>query len=146
MDAADKLKLAALRRGIDETAPAYLDAARLIAHCALADRDDPIRADFVGEVLCAGSVERINAAHDAMLDCIALCEPRAGMTSEDRLSRIQWVIYRALRDRAADWCHDLKGDRDPACAALGIELPEDDDRDAQTYDDRGEPVSIGGAP
>ena len=38
----------------------------------------------------------------------------------------------------------LIGERDPACSVLGIELPEDDDdREAQTYDDRGEPVSIG---
>ena len=145
MDAADKLTLAALRRGIDETAPAYLDAARLVAHCALADRDDPIREAFVGEILCAGSVERINAAHDAMLDCIAMCEPRAGMTAEDRLSWIQWALYRALRERAADWCHDLKGDHDPACGVLGIAMPEDDDREMQTYDDRGEPVNIGRA-
>ena len=144
MDAADNIKRVDLLRGIDETSPAYLDAARLIAHCALASPDDAIREAFVGEVLCAGIVERINAAHDAMLDCIALCEPRAGMTSEDRLAHIQWVLYRALRDRAADWCHDLRGDRSPECAVRGIELPPpDDDREPQTYDDRGEPVSIG---
>ena len=144
MDAADRAKFDDLLRGIGDPAPSYQDAARLIAHCALAAHDDPIREAFVGEVLCAASVERINAVHDAALDCIAMCEPRAGMTAEDRLSWIQWALYRALRERAADWCHDLKGDRAPECAVLGIELP-DDDREMQTYDDRGEPVNIGRA-
>lgn len=139
MDAADRAKRDELLRGIAEPHPAYQDAARLIAHCALALYGDGIRDQFVEEVLAARSP---NTAHNAMLECIALCEPHAGITSEERLRRIQWTLYRALREPAAGWMDDLKGDRAPECAVLGIELP-DDDREMQTYDDRGEPVSTG---
>ena len=141
MTEADRAKLAELQRGIDESTPAYLDAAKLVAHCALAFQGEPIRERLIADMLYDGHRYQLC---NAVLDAIRMCEPGGSLSAEERLSRVQWTLYRAIRDTAADMAHDMKGDRDPACAVLGIELP-DDDGDMETYDDRGEPVTIGGA-
>ena len=142
MTEADRAKLAELQRGIDESRPAYLDAARLVAHAALAFQGEPVREALIADMLLRYD-GRGHRLCNAVLDAIRTCEPGGSLTSEERLAHIQWILYRAIRDTAADVAHDLRGDRDPACAVLGIELP-DDDGDMETYDDRGEPVSIGG--
>ena len=139
MTEADRAKLAELQRGIDESSPAYLDAAKLVAHAALAFQGEPIRERLITDMLYDGRGHRLC---NAVLDAIRMCEPGGAMSAEERLSRVQWTLYRAIRDTAADMAHDLKGDRDPACAVLGIEI-EADEGDMETYDDRGEPVSIG---
>ncbi len=141
MTEADRLKLDELRRGIDESKPAYIDAAKLVAHCALAFQGEPIREALIADMLISYD-GRGHRLCNAVLDAIRMCEPGGAMSAEERLSRVQWTLYRAIRDTAADMAHDLKGDRDPACAALGIEI-EADEGDMETYDDRGEPVSIG---
>lgn len=141
MTEADRAKLDELRRGIDESRPEYIDAAKLVAHCALAAYGEPIRESLIADMLISDS--RGQRLANAVLDAIRMCEPGGSLSAEERLSRVQWTLYRAIRDTAADMAHDLRGDRDPACAVIGIELP-DDDGDMETYDDRGEPVSIGG--
>lgn len=141
MTEADRLKLDELRRGIDESRPAYIDAAKLVAHAALAFQGEPIREALIADMLISYD-GRGHRLCNAVLDAIRMCEPGGAMSAEERLSRVQWTLYRAIRDTAADMAHDLKGDRDPACAALGIEI-EADEGDMETYDDRGEPVSIG---
>ena len=141
MTEADRAKLAELQRGIDESSPAYLDAARLVAHAALAFQGEPIRQMLVDELQHRYDARGYRLAN-AALDAIRMCEPGGAMSAEERLSRVQWTLYRAIRDTAADMAHDLRGDRDPACAVLGIEI-EADEGDMETYDDRGEPVSIG---
>ena len=138
---ADRAKLAELQRGIDESRPAYLDAARLVAHAALAFQGEPIREALIADMLISYD-GRGHRLCNAVLDAIRMCEPGGAMSAEERLSRVQWTLYRAIRDTAADMAHDLRGDRDPACAVLGIEI-EADEGDMETYDDRGEPVSIG---
>ena len=141
MTEADRAKLDELRRGIDESRPAYLDAARLVAHAALAFQGEPIREALIADMLISYD-GRGHRLYNAVLDAIRMCEPGGAMSAEERLSRVQWTLYRAIRDTAADMAHDLRGDRDPACAVLGIEI-EADEGDMETYDDRGEPVSIG---
>ena len=142
MTEADRAKLAELRRGIDESKPAYIDAAKLVAHCALAFQGEPIRERLITDMLYDGRGHRLC---NAVLDAIRMCEPGGSLSAEERLSRVQWTLYRAIRDTAADTAHDLRGDRDPACAVIGIEIEiEQDEGDIQMYDDRGEPVSIGG--
>jgi len=141
MTEADRAKLAELQRGIDESSPAYLDAARLVAHAALAFQGEPIREALIADMLISYD-GRGHRLCNAVLDAIRMCEPGGAMSAEERLSRVQWTLYRAIRDTAADMAHDLRGDRDPACAVLGIEI-EADEGDMETYDDRGEPVSIG---
>ena len=141
MTEADRLKLAELQRGIDEGAPAYLDAAKLVAHAALAPQGEPVRDLLVGDMLHRYD-GRGELLCNAVLDAIRICQSCAGWSSEERLAHVQWTLYRAIRDVAAGLAHDLKSDRDPACAVIGIEL-DDDDGDMQNYDDRGEPVSIG---
>lgn len=141
MTEADRAKLDELRRGIDESRPAYLDAARLVAHAALAFQGEPIREALIADMLISYD-GRGHRLCNAVLDAIRMCEPGGAMSAEERLSRVQWTLYRAIRDTAADMAHDLRGDRDPACAVLGIEI-EADEGDMETYDDRGEPVSIG---
>lgn len=141
MTEADRAKLAELQRGIDESKPAYIDAAKLVAHCALAAADDPIRQMLADELQHRYDARGYRLAN-AALDAIRMCEPGGSLSAEERLSRVQWTLYRAIRDTAADMAHDLRGDRDPACAVLGIEI-EADEGDMQNYDDRGEPVSIG---
>ena len=141
MTEADRAKLDELRRGIDESRPAYLDAARLVAHAALAFQGEPIREALIADMLISYD-GRGHRLCNAVLDAIRMCEPGGAMSAEERLSRVQWTLYRAIRDTAADMAHDMKGDRDPACAVLGIEI-EADEGDMETYDDRGEPVSIG---
>ena len=141
MTEADRAKLDELRRGIDESRPAYLDAARLVAHAALAFQGEPIREALIADMLISYD-GRGHRLCNAALDAIRMCEPGGAMSAEERLSRVQWTLYRAIRDTAADMAHDLRGDRDPACAVLGIEI-EADEGDMETYDDRGEPVSIG---
>ena len=138
---ADRAKLAELQRGIDESKPAYLDAAKLVAHCALAFQGEPIRERLIADMLYDGHRYQLC---NAVLDAIRMCEPVGSWSAEERLSHIQWTLYRAIRDTAADMAHDLRGDRDPMCAALGIEI-DADEGDMQNYDDRGEPVTIGGA-
>ena len=137
----DRAKLAELQRGIDESKPAYLDAAKLVAHCALAFQGEPIREALIADMLISYD-GRGHRLCNAVLDAIRMCEPGGAMSAEERLSRVQWTLYRAIRDTAADMAHDLRGDRDPACAVLRIEI-EADEGDMETYDDRGEPVSIG---
>ena len=141
MTEADRAKLAELQRGIDESTPAYLDAAKLVAHCALAFQGEPVREALIADMLLRydGREPRLC---DAVLDAIRMCVPGGAMSAEERLSRVQWTLYRAIRDTAADMAHDMKGDRDPACAVIGIEI-DADEGDMETYDDRGEPVSIG---
>ena len=141
MTEADRAKLAELQRGIDESRPAYLDAAKLVAHAALAFQGEPIREALIADMLISYD-GRGHRLCNAVLDAIRMCEPGGAMSTEERLSRVQWTLYRAIRDTAADMAHDLRGDRDPACAVLGIEI-EADEGDMETYDDRGEPVSIG---
>ena len=141
MTEADRAKLAELQRGIDESRPEYIDAAKLVAHCALSFQGEPIREMLVEQMQLRFGGRGYRLAN-AVLDAIRTCEPGGSLTSEERLSRVQWTLYRAIRDAAADVAHDLRGDRDPACAALGIEI-EQDEGDMETYDDRGEPVSIG---
>ena len=143
MTEADRLKLNELRRGIDESKPAYIDAAKLVAHCALSFQGEPIREMLVEQMQLRFGGRGYRLAN-AVLDAIRTCEPGGSLTSEERLSRVQWTLYRAIRDTAADMAHDLKGDRDPMCAVIGIEI-EADEGDWETYDDRGEPVTIGGA-
>ena len=143
MTEADRLKLNELRRGIDESKPAYIDAAKLVAHCALSFQGEPIREMLVEQMQLRFGGRGYRLAN-AVLDAIRTCEPGGSLTSEERLSRVQWTLYRAIRDVAADVAHDLRGDRDPACAVLGIEI-EQDGGDIQMYDDRGEPVTSGGA-
>ena len=139
MTEADRAKLADLQRGIDESRPEYIDAAKLVAHCALAFQGEPIRERLIADMLYDGHRYQLC---NAVLDAIRMCEPGGSLSAEERLSRVQWTLYRAIRDTAADMAHDLKGDRDPMCAVIGIEI-EQDEGDMETYDDRGEPVSIG---
>jgi len=141
MTEADRAKLAELQRGIDESRPAYIDAAKLVAHAALAFQGEPIREALIADMLISYD-GRGHRLCNAVLDAIRMCEPGGAMSAEERLSRVQWTLYRAICDTAADMAHDLRGDRDPACAVLGIEI-EADEGDMETYDDRGEPVSIG---
>ena len=141
MTEADRAKLAELQRGIDESTPAYLDAAKLVAHCALAFQGEPVREALIADMLLRYD-GRGHRLCNAVLDAIRMCEPGGSLSAEERLSRIQWTLYRAIRDTAADMAHDMKGDRDPACAVIGIEI-DADEGDMETYDDRGEPVSIG---
>ena len=145
MTEADRAKLAELQRGIDESKPAYLDAAKLVAHCALAAADDPIRQMLADELQHRYDARGYRLAN-AVLNAIRACQPVGSWSAEERLSHIQWTLYRAIRDTAADMAHDMKGDRDPMCAVIGIEIEiEQDEGDMETYDDRGEPVIIGGA-
>ena len=141
MTEADRAKLAELQRGIDESRPEYLDAAKLVAHCALAFQGESVRESLIADMLLRHD-GRGHRLCNAVLDAIRMCEPGGSLSAEERLSRVQWTLYRAIRDTAAEMAHDLRGDRDPACAALGIEI-EQDEGDMETYDDRGEPVSIG---
>ena len=119
------------------------DRAKLVAHCALAAQGEPVREALIADMLLRYD-GRGHRLCNAVLDAIRMCEPGGSLSAEERLSRVQWTLYRAIRDTAADMAHDLRGDRDPMCAALGIEI-DADEGDMQNYDDRGEPVTIGGA-
>ena len=90
MTEADRAKLDELRRGIDESRPAYLDAARLVAHAALAFQGEPIR-------------EALIAAHDAK----RLLDATGGVEEGEALAR---VVYAEALAHA--------GDHDAARAAI----------------------------
>lgn len=125
-----------------------LAATRLIATAAV-DRNrlmETVARDALTETLLAADVATHRDMIDAMLECIAIAEPTGYRTEAAALSLIRWALFRALRGAAEGLVADLIDERSPILADIGVELPPEDEDEMQTYDDRGEPVSIGRAP
>ena len=123
------------------------EATRLIASAAVdaAEYRASAPREYLTEVLLTANVETHHGMIDAMLTSIAIAEPSGHRTESEALAKIRWLLFRALLVAAEDAVADLTGDRSPLLAEIGVDLPPEDEGEMVNYDDRGEPVIIGGA-